>query len=112
MNTPARRIPVPEDRHDVEGLLEQAGDYCGPVARPDDGTTSVYFLLPIARDDGVDPGARSVFRVAQPPHTFRECPDGSLEVRASIACYGGDGAGGSVELWHGYLDEGNVWRQV
>lgn len=32
--------------------------------------------------------------------------DGSLEIRASIGC------GPQPYYWHGYLDEGNVWRQV
>jgi hypothetical protein len=70
----------------------------------------VWFLKPNARDPGVPTRARSVQHVVCPPHTFRECPDGSLEIRASI----GDTAGPGTESdgWHGYLDEGHVWRQV
>lgn len=44
-------------------------------------------------------------------HTYRECPDGSLEIRNSIGnLIGGDPA--TDDGWHGYLDEGNSWRQV
>ena len=86
--------------------IEQAGDYCGPIRHPDDGTESCWFLLPIARDEGVESGARSMHRVAFPPHTYRECPDGSLEIRNSIASLRGDGS----HIWHGFLDEGHVWR--
>lgn len=84
----------------------EPGDYCGPVKHPDDDALSVYFLLPIAHDEHVPPGARAVHRVASPPHRFRECPDGSLEIRESI------GAGPSPYYWHGYLDEGHEWRQA
>jgi hypothetical protein len=39
-----------------------------------------------------------------PPHVFTEQEDGSLEIRESIL----SGSCG----WHGYLDAGNVWREV
>jgi hypothetical protein len=42
--------------------------------------------------------------VSSPPWTFRECPDGSLEIRASIACGRHDG-----EYFHGWLNEHNEW---
>ena len=99
------------------GLLEEPGDYCGPVAdtswagsgRATDTRPKVWFLLPCARDDDAPPGTRSVLCVATPPHVFRECADGSLEIRESIGVYGPTGAG---HVWHGYLDEGHSWRQV
>jgi hypothetical protein len=73
----------------------------------------VFFLKPNARDEGVPAHARSVQHVCSPPHTFRECPDGSLEIRASISnlCTG-DVGGNTDDGWHGYLDEGHSWRQV
>lgn len=80
--------------------LERAGDYCGPFEVDD--KLRVWFLLPIARDEGVPASARSIRFLTSPPHVLRECTDGSLEVRESI------GAG----IWHGYLDEGNNWRAV
>lgn len=89
--------------------LTYPGDYCGPImghhhVDPEKDRPSILFRLPIETDD---PRTRSIYRVAQPPHVFRECPDGSVEVRESIAA-------GSREpgdyYWHGYLDEGHVWR--
>lgn len=91
-------------------MPEQAGDYSGPVDIGD-GKTAVYFLLPIAGDDDVPPGGRSLHSVHSPPHVFRECPDGSLEIRESIGAYGhNDAAKNQGHIWHGYLDEGHVWR--
>lgn len=84
--------------------IEQAGDYCGPVpCFACNGEQACFFLLPSARDDDAPAPQRSVNHVHFPPHTYRECPDGSLEIRASI---------GAQPYWHGYLDEGHVWRQV
>jgi hypothetical protein len=90
--------------------FERPGDYCGPISGYAGPGLSCFFLKPNARDEGVPARARSVQHVNFPPHTFRECPDGSLEIRASIS----DRAGDSTESdgWHGFLDEGNVWRQV
>jgi hypothetical protein len=48
--------------------------------------------------------------VTSPPWTFRECPDGSVEVRASILC--GRSETEPSGYWHGFLDEGHVWREV
>lgn len=98
--------------------LERAGDYFGPtdeVAGEDHhptGARGVWFLLPI--HEGADKFDRptrgsGLHRVTEPPWTFRECPDGSLEIGGSIACGRPDPEG---EYWHGYLDEGHVWRQV
>jgi hypothetical protein len=83
--------------------LELAGDYCGPITGftgPD--LPAVFFILPNGRDPDAPAGARSVHHVVSPPHTFRECSDGSVEIRASI---------GAMPFWHGYLDDGHVWRE-
>ena len=51
--------------------------------------------------------------VCSPPHEFRECPDGSLEIRASIgAVRTPQDPPGDHFVWHGYLDEGHVWRDA
>lgn len=90
--------------------IEVPGDYYGPVES--DGKVVVYFLKPNARDADAPKHARSIQHVSSPPHVFRECADGSLEIRESI----GDTRSRQPELgsdgWHGYLDEGHVWRQV
>lgn len=93
--------------------IEQPGDYFGPTMGYTGDLPAVFFLKPNARDDGVPPHARSIQHVCSPPHTFRECGDGSLEIRASISnlCRG-DVNGNSDDGWHGYLDEGHSWRQV
>jgi hypothetical protein len=92
--------------------IERPGDYCGPMPDVNGTERSVWFLLPIhAGADKFDrptPGS-GLHRVAEPPWRFRECADGSLEIRESIACGRGSRDG---EYWHGYLDEGHVWRQV
>lgn len=102
-------------RVDSRDALEQGGDYClvpDAVLRVDPETQepverrpTIFFLLPAARDEGVVPGMRSVHKVCEPPHVFRHCADGSIEVRESIAC-------GLPRYWHGFLDEGHVWREV
>ena len=94
--TPGRRVGSIAE-------IEQPGDYYGPDTDYTGGTPAVFFLLPNARDESAPPGQRSVHHVCSPPHTIRECADGSLEIRASI---------GAMPFWHGYLDEGNIWRQV
>ena len=75
------------------------GEYCGPLVGYTGNLPCVMYRLPNGRF-GHD---------TSPPHTFRECADGSLEIRNSILhAAGGDDPDG-VE-WHGYLDEGNSWR--
>lgn len=81
--------------------VELPGDYFGPTTRYTGNKTAVFFLLPIAHEPGAAPGAVTLHHVASPPHVFRECDDGSLEIRESI---------GAFPYWHGYLDEGHVWR--
>lgn len=83
--------------------IKQPGDYAGPISGYTGDLPSVFFLLPNSRDADAPPGQRAIHHVCTPPHTFRECPDGSLEIRASI---------GAQPWWHGYLDEGHSWRTV
>jgi hypothetical protein len=95
--------------------VEQPGDYCGPVKGYTGDLEACFFLKPNARDEGVPPRARSVQHVCFSPdhHSYRECPDGSLEIRPSISnLLSRDATGQSDDGWHGYLDEGHVWRQV
>ncbi|MDE2010257.1 MAG: hypothetical protein KGJ09_09310 [Candidatus Omnitrophica bacterium] len=110
-----RRIPVPEvaDIFDaIYRLLENPGDYCGPFvgpsgrggAKPGEMASQVWYLLPIARDEGACSSARSLHHVESPPHTFTEEPDGSLTIRNSI----GAGFSGNY-YWHGFLTKGN-WQ--
>jgi hypothetical protein len=94
-----RRIPS----HWPLAALWQHGDYSGPRTDYTGGVPAVFFLLPNARDPGARGPQRGLRHVVSPPHTFRECPDGSLEIRASI---------GAQPYWHGYLDEGHVWREA
>jgi hypothetical protein len=103
--SPARRVPGFDD-------LELAGDYTDPhsVMYGEEERQAIYFLLPVHtgvdRYDHSGHQGNGVHMVTQPPWTFRECPDKSIEIRASIGC------GPQPYYWHGYLDEGNVWRQV
>jgi hypothetical protein len=101
-----RRLPVVDGEHPTP--LEP-GDYCGPVFGYTDDKWAVFFLKPNARDRDAPPRARSEHHVTSPPHIFREEPDGSLTIMASI----GDKAGPGSESdgWHGYLEKG-VWRKV
>lgn len=82
--------------------IEKPGDYAGPLRGHTGDLEACFFLLPVARDPGAKGRARSIHHVTFPPHTYRECEDGSLEVRNSI---------GSPD-WHGFLDEGHVWRDA
>jgi len=102
--SPARRVPKFDD-------LEKAGDYSGPheIESNDKVIKVVWFLLPVHKGEDLydhsDKGS-GVHGVYEPPWTFRECDDGSLEIRASIGC------GPPDYYWHGYLDEGNTWREL
>lgn len=105
--SPARRVASFDD-------LELAGDYTGPhkLESGKDKRLVVWFLLPVHQGDKFDhkkPG-NGVHGVYAPPWTFRECKDGSLEVRNSIGC--GVKTESQDYYWHGYLDEGNTWRQI
>jgi hypothetical protein len=102
--TPARRVASMDD-------LERAGDYTlGAIIEDDVTKPMVWFLLPLHEGETLyDRPTRGsgLHGVTEPPWTFRECPDGSLEIRASIASHDAEGM-----YWHGYLNEGNVWREV
>jgi hypothetical protein len=91
------------------GDLERPGDYCGPFKGYTGDLLAVFYIKPNEADSG--PGR--IGHVVSPPHRFRECPDGSLEVRESISDRtAGQDPGTPGDGWHGYLDEGHVWRQV
>jgi hypothetical protein len=106
-----RRLPVVDGK---PTMPTEPGDYCGPVTGFVSGDVpAVFFLKPNARDADVPARARSVQHVTSPPHTFRECGDGSLEIRNSISnLLRGDTTGQSDDGWHGYLDCGHVWRKA
>jgi len=87
---------------------QEPGDYMGPITGYTGDKPAVFFLKPNARDTNVPAVARAIQHVVSPPHTFRECPDGSLEIRASL----GDRHEGGSDGWHGYLDEGHHWRKA
>lgn len=95
--------------------LVRPGDYTGPhsFSTPSaPGGRVVWFLLPLHEGkDAFDRAAPAsgIHGAYEPPWVFRECQDGSLEIRESIACGRGTPDG---EYWHGYLDEGHTWRQV
>jgi hypothetical protein len=110
-----RRIPLTSDGKIPDSFYEdlRPGDYCGPVVGYTGSLPAVFFLKPNGRDPDAPEHARSIQHVTSPPHAFRECPDGSLEIRESI----GDRKRGQDpstpgDGWHGYLDEGHSWRQV
>lgn len=100
----------------VGGISEvtQPGDYCGPIRGYTSDAEAMFFLLPTASPEEplhrtmAPDDANGIHHITFPPHTYRECDDGSLEVRASIGALRSDGSPGHV--WHGYLDEGHVWR--
>lgn len=85
--------------------IERPGDYCGPIVGYTAGKDAVFFRLPIDSDE---PGSRSLHHVTSPPHVFRECADGSVEIRESIGAYG---FRADRHIWHGCLDEGHTWRE-
>jgi hypothetical protein len=91
--------------------IDRPGDYYGP-SRGDGEYEHVFFLKPNARDADAPAIARSVQHVRIPPHTYRECPDGSLEIRQSIGDTRAEQPDSGSDGWHGFLDEGHQWRQV
>jgi hypothetical protein len=93
--------------------IELPGDYCGPVRGYTGDLEACFFLKPNARDEGAPPQSRSLQHVVFPPHTYRECADGSLEIRPSISnLIRGDTDGRTDDGWHGWLDEGHAWREA
>lgn len=89
--------------------IEQPGDYCLVEGYTGD-KPAVFFIPPNCTPEslGTWPHGR-LHHVTSPPHVFRECADGSVEVRESIGCIGTSRDEGYS--WHGYLDEGHVWRE-
>ena len=105
--TVGRRVESKDD-------LSKAGDYCLTTIEVEGvERRHLWFLLPL-HVEGTSIHSRAavgsgLHGITEPPWTFRECADGSIEVRASIACGRGGPHG---EYWHGYLDEGHVWREL
>lgn len=99
------------------GDLERPGDYyLGTAEAAGKGVSHMWFLLPIHEgEDKYDrptPGS-GVCAIKSPPWTFRECGDGSIEVRPSIQMWDSENSNpDAVEVWHGFLDEGHQWRRV
>jgi hypothetical protein len=105
-----RRVPIQfVDGAPTFPILEQPGDYAGPLIGWTGVKPAVFFLKPNARDQNAPLRARSVQHVVSPPHVFTEEDDGSLTIAASI----GDTAGRESvsDGWHGFLERG-VWRKV
>lgn len=93
--------------------IEKPGDYYGPVKGYTGDLPAVFFKKPNCDDPDAPAAARGIHHVVSPPHVFRECPDGSLEIRESISDrYARQADDTPGDGWHGYLDEGHVWRQV
>ena len=110
---PARRIPVPASGNINEVDL-QPGDYCGPIHGYTGDCDAVFYIPPqeaAGRADGHH-CLNGLGHVCTPPHVFRECTDGSLEIRESLGRVCGCSPRRDGYAWHAYLDEGNVWREV
>ena len=94
---------------------KEPGDYMGPIKGYSGDLPAVFFLKPNARDPDVPAHARSIQHAVSPPHRFRECADGSLEIRESLGdlheSHDGEKRIHVSDGWHGYLDEGHEWRK-
>ena len=113
--TPARRVRSMDE-------LIVPGDYDGPVnevnAAGEAIGRAIWFLLPIAdadnprfhdhtsREAWLATQGNGLHRIAEPPWTITEHEDGSVSAEPSIGC------GEQPYYWHGFLEPGNVWRQV
>lgn len=97
-------------RVDTIAKITQAGDYAFVEGYTGD-KPAVFFIPPNCTPESLGswPHGR-LHHVTSPPHEFRHCDDGSIEVRESIGCLPTDGTEGYS--WHGYLDEGHSWREV
>lgn len=111
--SPARRV-------DSMDAIEHPGDYFyNPNADPN-GDHSLWFMLPtaVSQDSFAEPRSlhNGLHRIASPTWTITENADETISAQPSIAIEGHDPAvdepGGHHQFWHGYLDPGNVWRQV
>ena len=104
--TPARRVRSMDE-------LIVPGDYYLGDGEP--GSRSLWFLLPTAESADAFAEPRNPHngphRIAEKfPNrnvgwTITEHEDGSVSAQPSIAC-------GLPVYWHGFLEPGNVWRQV
>lgn len=105
-------------RVDSFDALEKAGDYfLGSVRRSDESEPyrQLWFLLPTHKGtdmfDHVDQHS-GLHGISERMHdgstgwTITEHADGSVSSQPSIGC------GVPPYYWHGYLDPGNVWREV
>lgn len=104
--SPARRVMSLDE-------VQQPGDYFyNAAAAPDaDGQVSLWFLLPTADPDNALENSyerkhNGLHRIASPIWTITEHEDGSVSSQPSIGC------GVQPYYWHGYLDPGNIWREV
>lgn len=109
--------PEAQRRYEIDEWPSQPGDYVGPVYGYTGDVPAVFFLKPNARDPAAPRIARVIQHVVSPPHTFRECADGSLEIRASIGDMHSIGSIGDMhgtdrvsDGWHGHLNEGHRWE--
>lgn len=108
MNTfsPARRVNQLDE-------LERAGDYMLDAVEIDgEVRRRVLFLLPLHVGEhwGDRPTRGSgIHGITEPPWTFTEHPDGSVEITGSIASGRHDPEG---EYFHGWLRAGNQWETI
>lgn len=92
----------------------EPGDYCGPLRGYTGDLEACFFLKPNARDPNAHALARTIQHVTFPPHTYRECSDGSLEIRNSLGDMhdvyeDGKVVGRVSDGWHGFLNAGHNW---
>lgn len=92
----------------VEEITEPGDYYLNPHGTEGQDDRSLWFRLPKDDPERVADGLDNPLnRITEPPWTFGECADGSIEVRASILVYDRH----LQPFWHGFLDEGHVWRE-
>jgi hypothetical protein len=91
----------------VEEITQPGDYYLNPRGTAGKEDRSLWFWLPRDDPDRFQ-GIPQLNRITEPPWTFTEQADGSVEVRASILTYNKD----MQPFWHGYLDAGHVWREV
>lgn len=96
------RIKVIEGQ-DPYFVVNNAGDYYGPVMGFSGDKPAMFFLLPNARDVDAKPWERGLRHICFPPHGVTEEPDGTLTVHGSIQAL--------PSGWHGFLEKGS-WRRV
>jgi hypothetical protein len=92
----------------VEEITQPGDYYLNEHGTEGADDRALWFWLPV-NDPNRFEGRPQLNRITEPPWTFRECADGSIEVRASILTY--TAISDPQPLWHGFLDEGHVWRE-